>query len=324
MEPGLVLADRYEVVGRIAEGAYATVWEAIDRQSGERVAVKAVSMERAGWRSEVRDRFHQEARLLERVQNEHVVGVRDLGETDDGHLYLVLDRLSGETLADRLARPPPLAWRAAAAIALDLSRGLAALHARGVVHRDLKPANVILHRAEGAGAPVPKIIDLGISKASAAAADAALFAKLTATGQVLGTPQYMSYEQAMGERDVDARTDVWALGAVLYEMLAGRRPFEGDNVNAVLAAIRRGPPPEVSSMAKGTPEALARVIERCLARARDGRYRDGDVLSQALATAIRKAEEEAARAARARRLVVVGVAALLATAAAVLGVLAWR
>src|SRR6185437_274843 len=249
------------------------------------------------------------------------VGVRDLGETDDGHLYLVLDRLSGETLADRLGRPPRLAWRAAAAIALDLSRGLAALHALGIVHRDLKPANVILDGGEGAAAPVPKIIDLGISKVGAAAADPALFAKLTTTGQVLGTPQYMSYEQAMGERDVDARTDVWALGVLLYEMIAGRRPFEGDNVNAVLAAIRRGPPPELAGVAKGTPDALARIVERCLARARDGRYRDGDVLSQALATAIRKGEEQEARALRLRRL---GLAAILATAAACVCALVWR
>jgi eukaryotic-like serine/threonine-protein kinase len=263
----------------------------------------------------VRDRFQQEARLLTLVQSEHVVGVRDHGETDDGYLYLVLDRLSGETLADRLARPPRLAWRDAAAIALELARGLAALHARGIVHRDLKPANVILHRGEG-GAPVAKIVDLGISKVGAAAADPVLFAKLTATGEVLGTPQYMSHEQALGERDVDARTDVWALGVVLHEMLTGRRPFDGDNVNAVLAAIRRGPPPTLAASTRPAPEALARVVERCLARSRDGRYRDGEVLSQALAAAIQRGAEEEARAGRSRRRVIAGGAVLLAAAVA--------
>ena len=284
-----------EIVGPIAEGAMSTVWEAralVADEGGELVAVKAVSLERAGWRAEVRDRFQQEARLLSLVHHEHVVGVRDLGETDDGWLYLVLDRLSGETLAQRLARPPRLAWREAAAIALELADGLAALHARGIVHRDLKPANVILHAPPGGGRPVPKIIDLGISKASAAAADPVLFATLTATGQVLGTPEYMSHEQALGERDVDARTDVWALGVVLYEMLAGRRPFEGANVNAVLAAIRRGPP---EGHAVHAPAPLAGVVRRCLRKDRDERYQDGGELREALAAAVALAEKRAAQ-----------------------------
>ncbi len=258
VEPGRVLDDRYEILGSIAQGASSTVWEARDRLEDVVVAVKAVSMERAGWRAEVRDRFQQEARLLTLVGHRHLVGVRSFGETEDGYLYLVLDRLTGETLADRMARPPRLGWRAAAGIALELARGLGALHARGVVHRDLKPANVILHR-EDDGSVVAKIIDLGIGKVGAAAADPALFATLTATGQVLGTPEYMSHEQALGERDVDARTDVWALGVVLYEMVAGRRPFAGANVNAVLAAIRKSSPPASGTWraARPTPSPVS-------------------------------------------------------------------
>jgi serine/threonine-protein kinase len=308
VEPGRVLADRYEILGPIAEGAMSAVWEGRDVTSGEPVAVKAVSLEQAGWRAEVRDRFQQEARLLTLARHEHLVGVRDIGETDDGYLYLVLDRLSGETLAARLARPPRLGWREAATIALELARGLAALHARGIVHRDLKPANVILHAA-GGGAPVSKIIDLGISKVGAAAADPVLFATLTATGQVLGTPAYMSYEQALGERDVDARTDVWALGVVLHEMLSGRLPFEGANVNAVLAAIRRSPPD--LSAARGAPPALVRVVERCLTRPRDGRFPDGAALSSAIEAAIALGEREASRARQVRWLAATGGALLV-------------
>jgi serine/threonine-protein kinase len=319
VEPGRLLAERYEILGPIAEGASSAVWEARDRTTGETVAVKAVSMERAGWRAEVRDRFQQEARLLTLVRHRHVVGVRDGGETEDGYLYLVLDRLSGETLADRMARPPRLAWWEAATIALEIARGLGALHARGIVHRDLKPANVILHRS-GGGPPESKIIDLGISKVGAVAADPQLFATLTATGQVLGTPEYMSHEQALGERDIDERTDVWALGVVLYEMLAGRRPFAGANVNAVLAAIRRGPPPRLAAVARSTPEALAAVVERCLDPARDLRYPDGEALGDAILLAIRSAGEEEARAYRRRRLALAGGAALLAAGAAILAV----
>jgi serine/threonine protein kinase len=320
VEPGRVLADRWEILGPIAEGAMSTVWEArtlgAGGTDGERVAVKAVSLERAGWRAEVRDRAQQEARLLSLLRHEHVVGVRDLGETDDGWLYLVLDRLAGETLAERLARPPRLAWREAAAIALELCDGLAALHAHGIVHRDLKPANVILHAPPGAderARPVCKIIDLGISKASAAAADPVLFATLTATGQVLGTPEYMSHEQALGERDVDARTDVWALGVVLHEMLTGRRPFEGANVNAVLAAIRRGLP---DGHAVHAPAPLAQVVRRCLRKDRAERYQDGGELREALAAAVALAERRAAQ----RRVAIIagGVVALGAALAAAL------
>jgi serine/threonine-protein kinase len=317
VEPGRILTDRYEILRPIAEGASSTVWEARDTTSGETVAVKAVSMEQAGWRAEVRDRFQQEARLLERVRHEHLVGVRDFGETDDGFLYLVLDRLSGETLADRIARPPRPSWREAAAIALELADGLAALHAQGIIHRDLKPANVILHDARGAEPTACKIIDLGISKASAAAADPVLFATLTTTGQVLGTPEYMSHEQALGERDVDARCDVWALGVVLYEMLAGRRPFEGQNTNVVLAAIRRGAPPPLTEVARDTPAALARVVERCLTRERDARFRDGEALHAALAEAVARGEAEARRAGMRRKLLLAAGAALAVTLAVV-------
>ncbi len=338
MEPGRILADRWEILGPIAEGAMSTVWEARtlpgapDAEGGERVAVKAVSLERAGWRAEVRDRAQQEARLLSLLRHEHVVGVRDLGETDDGWLYLVLDRLSGETLAERLARPPRLAWREAARIALELADGLAALHARGIVHRDLKPANVILHAGGGrsssglrpaepgsapspAARPVCKIIDLGISKASAAAADPVLFETLTATGQVLGTPEYMSHEQALGERDVDARTDVWALGVVLHEMLTGRRPFEGANVNAVLAAIRAGYPEDGVRAARGVPAQLARVVARCLRKDRAERYQDGGELREALLAAVAEADRRASRllaAAIAGGVVALGAAIALA------------
>jgi serine/threonine protein kinase len=293
MEAGHVLADRYELLDRIGEGASSTVWEAKDLSSNERVAVKVVSLDEAGWRAEVRDRFQQEARLLTLGRHANLVQVRDLGETEEGSLFLVLERLYGETLAERLARPPRPGWREAAGIGLQIARGLAALHVQGIIHRDLKPANVILHRClreDAPEGPVAKIIDLGISKVRAASIDPALFATLTATGQILGTPQYMSYEQAVGDRDIDARTDVWALGVVLYEMLTGKRPFEGANVNAVLAAIRRGPPPHLNELAGVVPAPILAVIERCLTKERSVRYANGSELERALEAAIAEGE----------------------------------
>ncbi|WP_136970847.1 serine/threonine-protein kinase [Polyangium sorediatum] len=284
VEIGRVLAERYALVRPLAEGAMATVWVAEDRVSGGEVAIKAISLDAAGWRTEVRDRFMKEARLLAIAQHEHLVGVRDVGETEDGFLYLVLDLLDGETLADRIARDPPLGWKEAGAISLAITRGVAALHRAGIVHRDLKPANIVLHR--DGGGTVPKIIDLGISKVRAAAADPELCATLTATGQVLGTPQYMSYEQALGDPDVDARSDVWALGVILYEMLARRRPFEAPNANAVLTAIRRKDAPALAEVASDVPAALAKIVDRCLRTDRAERFKDAGEMAEALPTAL--------------------------------------
>jgi serine/threonine protein kinase len=309
---GFVLLDRYELLRRLGEGANSAVWEARDLLLGEHVAIKVISLDEAGWRAEVRDRFQQEARLLSLGRHQHLVGVRDVGETDDGYLFIVLDKLTGETLAERIARTPPLGWQEAARIALQIARGLSFLHARGIVHRDLKPANVILHQGEPPSAePVAKIIDLGISKVRAAAVDPVLHATLTSTGQVLGTPAYMSCEQALGARDVDVRSDVWAVGVVLYEMLAGKRPFEAPNVNAVLAAIRKGAPPSLKEVAPAVPAALVAVVECCLEKDKDARFHDGAALSLALEAAVAQGER------RPRRLLNLGLGLALAVPVAI-------
>jgi serine/threonine protein kinase len=183
VEVGRILAERYEILRPLAEGAMSTVWVATDQNESVDVAIKTISLDAAGWRTEVRDRFMKEARLLARGQHEHLVRVRDVGETDDGYLYLVLDLLDGETLASRLLRETKLVWPEAVELALGLTRGVAALHQAGIVHRDLKPANVVLHQT--ASGVVPTIIDLGIGKASSVVGDPQLCATLTATGQVL-------------------------------------------------------------------------------------------------------------------------------------------
>lgn len=289
MEVGRTLAERYEILRPLAEGAMSTVWVARDRTSGDEVAIKTISLDAAGWRAEVRDRFMKEARLLARGKHEYLVGVRDVGETEDGFLYLVLDLLEGETLAQCLARETKLEWSVAVKLALGIARGVAALHRAGIVHRDLKPANIVLHRTDSG--VIPTIIDLGIGKASAIVGDPALCATLTATGQVLGTPQYMSYEQALGQTDIDARSDVWALGVILYEMLTGRRPFEAPNTNAVLAAIRRHAVQPIRDVAPDVPVAISRVIERCLRTNRSERFDNAQVLVEQLEAALEAPSE---------------------------------
>lgn len=263
----------------------ATVWVAFDKTNNLEVAIKTISMDAAGWRAEVRDRFMKEARLLARGKHEHLVGVRDVGETEDGYLYLVLDLLQGETLADYLSSKTKLAWHEAAALTVGIARGVTALHRAGIVHRDLKPANIVLRQTPNG--VVPTIIDLGIGKASAMVGDPLLCATLTATGQVLGTPEYMSYEQALGQTDIDARADVWAIGVMLYEMLAGTRPFDAPNTNAVLAAIRRNDIRPIRDVAAEVPPAIASIIDVCLNTNRSDRFPDAEALLSPLESAIR-------------------------------------
>jgi len=288
VQVGRVLAERYEIRRLIAEGSTGAVWAAHDRTSDTEIAVKTVSLDQHGWRAEVRDRCLQEARLLEVSPHPNLVAIHDVGETEDGYLFLVLELLRGETLAERLAHPPAFTGREVLTIGLGIARGLAALHERDIVHRDIKPANVVLHQPLASepslhtSIAVPKIIDLGISKMRAAAADPELFATLTATGQVLGTPQYMSYEQAVGAPDVDARSDICSLGVVLYEMLAGRTPFAAPNVNAALAAIRNTSPAAITSIAPDAPSVLHSVIDRCLERDPAKRYASAAELVQEL------------------------------------------
>jgi serine/threonine-protein kinase len=318
VQVGRVLDERYELVRLIAEGATSGVWAARDKETGEEVAIKAISLEHAGWRAEVRDRFLQEARLLSMSPHGNLVGLRDFRETDDGYLFLVLDLLEGETLAERMGHPPRLSYEEAASIALGISRGVAALHAQGIVHRDLKPGNIIL--VPQGETTVAKIIDLGISKVRAAAADPKLYATLTATGQVLGTPQYMSYEQALGERDVDARSDVWSIGVVLYEMLAGKPPFAVTNLNAALAAIRREKPAPVREISPGTPPALAGIVGRCMEKERERRFQDAAALAHELEVFLLAAGDGDGIRARSRVPILVGLGALATVA--ILGLLA--
>jgi eukaryotic-like serine/threonine-protein kinase len=282
VQVGRFLAERYEILRPLAEGAMATVWVAFDKTDELEVAIKTISLDAAGWRAEVRDRFMKEARLLSRAKHEHLVGVRDVGETDDGYLFLVLDLLEGQTLAEHLLSKSKLDWSDAAQLAVGITRGVAALHKAGIVHRDLKPANIVL-RQTPAGV-VPTIIDLGIGKASDVVGDPLLCATLTATGQVLGTPEYMSYEQALGQTDIDARADVWAIGVMLYEMLAGKRPFEAPNTNAVLAAIRRNEIRPLRDVVPSVPPAIARIVDVCLSTNRSERFADAEALLAQLET----------------------------------------
>jgi tetratricopeptide (TPR) repeat protein len=241
----------YRLLREIGRGGMGTVYEAEDARLGRRVAVKLLPVEYGRDRS-AKERFLREARSASALDHPNLCIVHDVGESD-GRLFIVLALYEGETLRERLQRGP-LPVAEAREVAIQVARGLARAHEAGIIHRDIKAANVMLTRRGEA-----KILDFGIAKLRGDEAS------LTRTGASWGTPAYMSPEQARGE-PVDARTDVWSLGILLFEMLAGRRPFGGDSVEAVLSSILTREPEPLGRIRPDVPPELARVVARALAK----------------------------------------------------------
>ncbi len=240
----------YRLVREVGSGGMSVVYEAEDTLLERRVAVKLLSPELSRDRG-AKERFRREARTASALDDSNICTVHNIGE-HDGQLYIVMAYYEGETLKERLARGP-LPVSEARQVASEVARALARAHEAGIVHRDIKPANVMLTRRGEV-----KVLDFGIAKMRGDAT-------LTRTGSSLGTPAYMSPEQARGE-PVDGRTDVWSLGALLYEMLAGRRPFPGDDERAVLAAIQRCKPEPLDRIRPEVSAALARTVTKALSK----------------------------------------------------------
>lgn len=261
---GRVLDGRYRIIGGIGQGGMGTVYEAEDLGSKQRVAIKVLKPEHAE-KPEAVTRLRHEARVAGGLHHENICAVYEVGQLDDGSPYVVMERLHGETLAARLARSGPVPPAELVEIALQILEGLRAAHARRVLHRDMKPDNIFL--CEAGGRVVAKVVDFGISKGMGD--DKAHH--LTRTGMVMGTPYYMAPEQAMGERDLDGRVDVWGVGVALYEGLSGVRPFVAKNYNALLVQILTATPRPVEELAR-LPRGLGEVIRKALEKRRDNRY----------------------------------------------------
>jgi serine/threonine-protein kinase len=254
---GATVAGKYRVRRIIGAGSMGIVCEAEHLEIGKRLAIKVIDASLAGM-SDIAMRFRQEARAASLVESQHIVQVFDVGADDKLGLYLVMEYLTGEDLSACIAREKRLAPDTAVRIAVQVARGLAKAHEAGVVHRDLKPANIFLTERED-DEPLVKILDFGISKViDASRAESKL--KLTRAGTVVGTPQYMSPEQAQGY-SVDERTDVWALGLVLYEMLAGRPAYpELPTYEAFIIHLVSHPPDPLSRVAPWVPSQLAAIV----------------------------------------------------------------
>ncbi len=258
---GTLVAGKYRLQRLLGEGAMGVVWSARNELTSGQVALKLI----LGPGPELRLRLLREAQACCSIQHKNVIQIHDVGQTDSGDPFLVMELLSGETLADLLARKRRLNQREAAVIGRDVARALSAAHDKGIVHRDLKPANIFLHNQPGEEARVVKVLDFGVSK-NLLAADGLQ----TMMGGAIGSPSYMSPEQASGARDIDARADIWSLGVLLFEMLTGERPFLGE-AREVVSSILDGEIPLVSRRVRGIDPGLERLIAGCLTRDREQR-----------------------------------------------------
>jgi hypothetical protein len=315
----------YEILAPLGAGGMGEVWRARDTRLGRDVAIKVLPRHLDA-DAEARARFEREAKAISSLSHPHVCVLHDVGSTD-GTSYLVMELLEGETLAARLVRGR-LKLEEALRIGIQVADGLAAAHRRGLIHRDLKPANVILTRS---GA---KILDFGLAKRTrdgseggagdgGSATTAVLAAgPLTSNGEILGTVQYMAPEQLEG-RPADHRADLFALGAVLYEMITGQRAFPGQSQASVIAAILEHEPRALTELAPASPPALDRVVRRCLAKDPEERWQSAQDLKSELewlsAIAPSGATAEpvlAGRPTKLRRRLYLGAASLLLAALA--------
>lgn len=263
---GTTLAGKYRLARLLGAGGMGAVYEAQNEWTHRRVAVKLMLGATARDR-DLAARFLREARAASRIEHPNVVQILDMGEDETRALYIVQEFLDGADLRHLLDQRGALPPRDAIEILAPVMSALVAAHRLGIVHRDLKPENIFLVKT--GGGHTPKLIDFGIAKMNEGG-DAP---GLTRTGAAMGTPFYMSPEQAGGEKNIDAQTDVWAMGVVLFEVLAGRVPWTGDNYNALIIEISNGRIPALNEFAPGASKQLADVVQRALARPRDQRYR---------------------------------------------------
>jgi serine/threonine-protein kinase len=281
--------DRYEIEWFVGGGGMGNVYRARHTLLGDRVAIKLLRPNIAE-REDGLERFVREARAARALRSPHVIETHDCNVAADGTAYLVMELLQGRGLHITLLGEKSLAPARAVRIALEVLEGLRVAHVHGVVHRDMKPGNVFLRRTEEGGESAT-VLDFGTSKL--------LFEQrtspLTPAGTMLGTPQYMAPEQIFDPDNVDHRADLYAVGVMLYEMLSGSLPFEGDTLAELMMAACSGPAVPLRSRVPTLPEALVAVVERAMARLPAARFQRAEDFISALSLLVagRAAGEEA-------------------------------
>jgi serine/threonine protein kinase len=269
------IVDRYEITRRIGGGGMGEVYEARHTKLRRRFAIKFLRPHLT-LRPEILTRFTREARAAGSLESEHLTATIDLGETADGTPYIVMEYLDGEDLARLLARTGQLSVQRAIGIAIQTCRGLSVAHGRGIVHRDLKPSNLFVSRHSD-GTDLVRVLDFGIAKLNSLDVDESTL--VTSEGQLLGTPAYMAPEQARGLPGLDEGVDVYAVGAILYEMLSGQKAHPGRARNEVLYHVLTQPIARLASLRSDVPDELVRIVERALASNPRDRYASVDDLA---------------------------------------------
>jgi serine/threonine-protein kinase len=271
---GRLVAQRYELLEEIAQGGMGTVWVARDHKLGRQVALKLMRAQSLEAFPDARERFEREARAAAALKSSHVVQVHDYG-VDDGTPFIAMELLEGESLKQRLEKVQHMGLRETSDVLRQVAKGLKAAHKAGLVHRDLKPSNIFLaHRDED---EIVKLLDFGVVKTPMDRGS-----DDTASGVLLGTPQYMSPEQARGLKDIDYRADMWSLAVIVYRMITGKNPFEinAEAVGDIVIRVAVGDIPRPSTLEPSLPPTLDAFFARGLARNRSERFQTLDQLVQ--------------------------------------------
>jgi tRNA A-37 threonylcarbamoyl transferase component Bud32 len=265
----------YRILNKIGTGGMGAVYLAEHPLIGKRVALKVIHRELAGNRDVV-SRFFQEARAVNKIGNEHIVEVHDFGVTPEGDHFFIMEYLDGKTLASILSHETALDVMRSLHVGAQIASALASAHAAGIIHRDLKPDNIMLMARLG-DPDFVKVLDFGLAKVFSAAT-----AVKTAAGVLLGTPQYMSPEACESKRDIDHRTDIYALGVLLFQMMTGVLPFEGESMGEVLVKQVTALPPAPRGLNPAIPPSVEQILLRCLAKPVDARFATMQKLREAL------------------------------------------
>jgi serine/threonine-protein kinase len=276
---GQILAGKFRIERVLGQGGMGVVVAATHIQLDERVALKFLLPEALG-NPEAVARFAREARAAVKIKSEHVARVSDVGTLESGSPYMVMEYLDGQDLADWVRNSGAMRAPEAVEFVLQACEAIAEAHALGIVHRDLKPANLFVTRRVD-GSPCIKVLDFGISKLTVPGSTSDM--GMTKTSTVMGSPLYMSPEQMSSTRNVDQRTDIWALGIILYEVLTGRVPFEAETMPQLCGMILQDPPRPLRELRPDVPDGLQWVVLRCLEKNRDARFTSIAELAAALA-----------------------------------------